>query len=293
MKRKLKRSYIFESLKDCEGDMKKQWRLIKELWPTKNPRSKIINIEGCTESTEMAGKMNEYFVTVGQKLQEKIPQGKIFTRVHNDNGTAFTLQDVKFEDISKLLRAISPSKACGIDGLTARLIKACGDAIVAPLQHIFNISIRTCTFPSIWKSARVTPLYKGGAPENASNYRPVSVLPILSKILERLIHDQIYEYVTNAAILTDRQSGFRKRHSTGTCLVEFLDAVYNSIEEGSLSGVLFLDLRKAFDTVDHQVLICKLSEMNMSDCVLNWIDSYLSYRNQTTKVNGIESEPHS
>ena len=238
----------------------------------------------------MAEKMNEYFVNVGQNLQDKIPPGRPFVKQSNDDETSFKLHDVKYEDISKLLRAISPSKACGVDGLTARLIKACGEAIVAPLQHIFNISILTCTFPTIWKNARVTPLYKSGALNDPSNYRPVSVLPILSKILERLIHDQIYDYVTNAAILTSRQSGFRRKHSTGTCLIEFLDAVYNSMEEGSLSGVLFLDLRKAFDTVDHQVLICKLSEMNMSDTVLCWIDSYLSSRNQLAKVNGAESE---
>ena len=99
--------------------MKKQWRLIKELWPTKNPKSKINNIEGCTEPAEMADKLNEYFVNVGQNLQDKIPPGRAFTKFSNDRETAFKLHEVNYESISKLLRAISLSKACGVDGLTA------------------------------------------------------------------------------------------------------------------------------------------------------------------------------
>ena len=122
-----------------------------------------------------------------------------------------------------------------------------------------------------------------------NNYRPISVLPILSKVFERIIHNRLYDYVSNANLLNSRQSGFRKRHSTGTCLIEFLDVIYDNIHEGRLSGVLFLDLKKAFDTVDHGVVISTLSKLNMSPAVLKWFESYLTPRLQITRVNGKDS----
>ena len=97
-------------------------------------------------------------------------------------------------------------------------------------------------------------MFKEGRREDVNNYRPISVLPILSKVFERVIHNHTYDYISNANLLSDRQSGFRKRHSTQstvTCLIDFLNAIYNDIEEGRFSGVLFLDLKKAFDTVDN------------------------------------------
>ena len=123
--------------------------------------------------------------------------------------------------------------------------------------------------PQIWKLARITPLFKEGKADEVNNCKPVSVLPVLSKIFERLVHDKTYNFVSNANLLNSHQSGFRKRHSTGTCLIEFFDDIYNNIEEDRLNGVLFLDLKKAFDTIDHQIAISKLSKLNMSPQVLS------------------------
>ena len=110
------------------------------------------------------------------------------------------------------------------------------------------------------------------------------MLPIFSKLLERAIHDQLYEFLDSGGLLCGRQSGFRKTHSTSTCLVEFLNVIYNYIERGNLSGVVFLDLQKAFDTVDHQILCCKLSATGLLNSCISWFESYLSNRTQVTKV---------
>ena len=177
-----------------------------------------------------------------------------------------------------------------MDSLTTQLIKSCGDAIEAPLTHIFNLSWVQCIFPDIWKATRVTPLYKNGAHDNCSNYRPISVLPIMSKMLERLVHEQLYSYVNDNNMLSKCQDGFRKTNCTGTCLIEFLNEIYHNMDEGRLTGVLFLDLHIAFDTMDHEVAICKLSEYNLSPQTLLWFDDYLYDRKQVTKVNGVESE---
>ena len=131
-----------------------------------------------------------------------------------------------------------------LDGLTARLIKASSESIIPPLLHIFNLSLSSGVFPSMWKVARVTPLYKDGCRSDKNNYRPISVLPVLSKLLERLVHDRLYTYVTNANILNDRQSEFGKKHPTRACLLEFPNVIYGNIENCNLSGVFFMDIQR-------------------------------------------------
>ncbi len=108
--------------------------------------------------------------------------------------------------------------------------------------------------------------------------------------MERLVHDRLLSYVSDADLLHHRQSGFRKRHSTGTCLIEFLDAIYRNMDEGRLCGVLFLDLKKAFDTVDHNIAIRLLSQLNLSSATLDWFTNYLTNRKQLTKVNNVCSD---
>ena len=290
MKRLLKRNYIHEALESCKGDSKKTWRILKELWPTSSKKQNFTEINRKSNPQDIANELNNHFVTIGPQLSAKLNSNDTPSFVHTDPETSFSLHHVTFEEVSEQIGKTSPSKSCGVDGITARLLKASGDAIVPPLVYIFNRSIDTGSFPDAWKIARVTPLHKDGNLNNMNNYRPISVLPVVSKIFERLVHDQTYKYVSDAGILTDRQSGFRKRHSTGTCLVEFLDAIYDGVENDRLSGVLFLDLKKAFDTVDHNIAINILSNMNMSPVCLQWYRSYLSNRSQVTQVNNVLSD---
>ncbi len=239
----------------------------------------------------MADTLNEHFVNVGPKLSESMPPGRHMEVRANVDETSFTFTQIRVGEVAKLIRGLSASKSCGVDGLTARLIKSCGAAIYKPLTHIFNVSLSKGIFPTIWKVARVTPLYKDGAHDDCSNYRPISVLPILSKVFERLVHERVYSYISANGLLNECQAGFRKRNSTGTCLIDFLNKIYTNMDDGKLTGVLFLHLRKAFDTVDHSVAISKLSDYNLSLDVLYWFKSYLSGRTQVTKVNGEESGP--
>ncbi len=163
--------------------------------------------------------MNEHFCNVGPKLASKINSNTEHIRLDNNDDDHFNLSLISYEILYKYLCGISPSTACCVDGITTRLIKACGDAIIDPLLYIINLSISSCVFPLAWKEAKVTPLHKGGPTMDPTNYRPISVLPIFSKVLERAIHDQLYAYVNGSGLLCGRQSGFRKTHSTSTCLV--------------------------------------------------------------------------
>ena len=157
------------------------------------------------------------------------------------------------------------------------------------LAHIFNVSMSTSVFPKLWKTAVVCPLYKEGDRESSNNYRPISLLPLCSKLLERLVHDRIYRHLRLTNFLTDAQSGFRKGHSTTTCLIDFLDVIFKEIDVGKVCGVLFLDLKKAFDSVNHTLLLNKLCGTGVDSSVVDWVRSYLSGRHQVSRVGGVSS----
>ena len=158
-------------------------------------------------------------------------------------------------------------------------------------MYIFNESIRTKTFPTLWKAGKITPLFKSGNSDNEDNYHPITILPTLGKVLERIIHDQLYSNLTDYELLTKRQSGFRKGYSTGTCLIDFLNEIYEEVDQGGACGVLFLDLSKAFDTVDHGIIKIKLKALGVKESSIQWFTSYLTGRIQYTQVDGILSEP--
>ncbi len=169
---------MIDSFNECRGDAKKTWKLLRELWPSKSTSTKLNKIGDATNSLDVANSLNDCFVNVGPNFSAAIHSNMEHTVNENQDITSFRFREITFEEVDKLLRGLLPSKSCGVDGITARLIKAFGDAVIAPLLHIFNLSLTTSCFPDIWKVARVSALYKDATPQIASNYRPISVLPI-------------------------------------------------------------------------------------------------------------------
>ena len=129
-------------------------------------------------------------------------------------------------------------------------------------------------FPQQWKIGKVTPLYKQGPADDPNNYRPITVIPTVGKVLERLVYNQMTKYLNDHKIITETQAGFREGRSTGTCLIEFLHNIYGEIDRGGACGVLFLDLAKAFDTVHHLRLIDKLKSLSFRGSARKWFTSY-------------------
>ena len=153
------------------------------------------------------------------------------------------------------------------------------------------MSISQGVFPNDFKLARVIPLYKKGNKLDPGNYRPVSILSTVSKVIERIIFDQINEYMVTNNLLYDFQSGFRTSHSTDTCLLYLTDLIKTEVDNGKYCGMVLLDLQKAFDTVNHNILLFKLKAMGFGSASLRWMRSYLGGRKQVVEVNGTLSTP--
>ena len=189
-------------------------------------------------------------------------------------------------EVRNLLRKLNGRKAAGLDKIPCKLLKVAADIIAPSLTKIYQRSIISGIFPLEWKLARVTPVFKKGKMNNPCNYRPISVIPTVAKIFEKIVYDQLYNYLNENNLLTSCQSGFRSLHSTLTALIETTNNWSVNIDDGLLNGVVFIDLQKAFDTIDHSILVCKLCNYGIDQTSLRWFRSYLSDRTQKCSVNG-------
>ena len=178
------------------------------------------------------------------------------------------------------LNKLDASKSAGLDGIGPRILKTATPVIAKSICHIINLSIMTGTFPSILKQARVIPIFKAGDKEDPGNYRPISILPTLSKIIEKHIAKQCINYLEQFSLLHREQSGFRKSHSCHTALIKLTDTLYKELDNGNLTGIVFIDFKKAFDLVNHDILLNKLQLYNFDKYTIKWFKSYLNDRSQ-------------
>ena len=163
--------------------------------------------------------------------------------------------------------------------------------LAKPLTLLINRSLAEGTVPSDWKHATVTPVYKSGPKTDPANYRPISVLPVFVKILERAVHNMVYSYLQENKLLSVYQSGFRPLHSISTCLIDVTNKLLHNMDKGLLTGSVFIDLSKSFDTLDHELMLKKLVLLGFSDSTVIWFKAYLTNRVQSIITSGEVSDP--
>ena len=190
----------------------------------------------------------------------------------------------------KVIQGLDNGKACGLDGIDVRILKAGSPVLSVHLSTIFNMSITCGKVPKCWKIKRVTPLFKKGDTSDLNNYRPISILSISMKIFEKIIHRQLYDFLSQHNIISRYQSGFRDSHSTETAVIHVSDYILDQLSQGKFVGAILVDLKKAFDTVDHRILLKKLFCYGVRDISFDWFESYLNDRSQCTILNGIQSD---
>ena len=303
--KKAKSNYLKDRIEENKNNPKKLWKQFKSLGFSSKSKvnSKIvlnINNDICPETKPIVDYMNEYFLNIPSLLVSRLPSPsnifstfsnllKYFYLAKNITPNSFILTPVSEQFVNVELGQINIHKSTGFDEIPARFIRDASSEIKGVVTHLINLSICKNKFPDELKYAKVKPLYKKNNKTEVENYRPISILSVFSKILEKTVHVQFNQYLQNNKILYSHQSGFRKGHSTDTCLIDLTDYVHKSISEGDFVGMVLLDLQKAFDTVDHAILCEKLKLMGVG-CV-DWFKSYLENRKQMVTINNISSSP--
>ena len=195
-------------------------------------------------------------------------------------------------DVRNIRDAIGKSKttrAFGTDNISSYFLNLAMPYIENSLAYIFNTSLERSKFPDDWKTARVTPIFKEGDKSDKSNYCPISVLPVISRLFEKLVSNQLYQYLDDNGLLSPNQSGFRRLHSSVTCPLKNTDDWYTGLDSGQMLGMVFVDLKRAFDTIDYRVLCNKLKLYGIQQRELVWFKCYLSSRTQYFSVGGYDS----
>ena len=182
---------------------------------------------------------------------------------------------------------LKANKSTGLDKIPAKILKLSAEIIAPSLTYIFNLSLESGIYINEWKRARVTPIYKSEDKTKCENYRPISILPVICKVFEKEVFRQLYGYLTDNDLLSKHQSGFRPKHSTVSALIQMCDNWLSNMDVGKINCVVFLDIRKAFDSINHEILLNKMNlNFGISGNALKWFDSYIKDREQQCIVNG-------
>ncbi|XP_077991076.1 uncharacterized protein LOC144445410 [Glandiceps talaboti] len=296
--RSAKRHYYKNKLSSVSGNTNKTWQVINEIInknSTKGdaPRKiKLDNDELVTESSHIANIFCEYFTNIGPNLASRIHTTTNFSQYLKGNYVnSFFLRPVVEDDIANEIKGIDPKKAVGYDFIHPLLVQHAVDYISRPLAHIINLSISHGLFPDALKSARITPVFKKGSPLNGGNYRPISILPTLRKIIENLVNKQLVSFLDKYDILLETQYGFRKKRSTKLALADLVSDIADKLDDGHTTLGIFIDLKKAFDTIDHGILLRKLEHYGVRGLPLLWFKSYLQNRQQSVVLDWETSHP--
>ena len=236
-------------------------------------------------------KLNEFFNKTAERLVGKRKTDDATLRSYisslKDKSNSFKLRLVTPTEVSKCIKTLRNDCSTGYDNIPVSFIKPVAEYLESPLTFIINNFIVTSTFPGIWKIARISPIPKILNPSQLKDYRPISILPILSKIYEKLVLQQMTEFIEKQLIYHKHQSGYRKNHSTTTLLMKLYDDIKTSMNKSEITIAIFADYSKAFDTIDFYTLIQKMHTFNFSKNFLYWTMNYLTFRQHLYKLTHI------
>ena len=252
--RKLRKQWYEKRIESNKSDSKNLWKVISEVVETKNSSK-------CLKTNKFdVNLMNDNFIQTPLLLNknfENFENKHYFEDLSAITDKCFRIMPITEDKITEVLQKTDSKKSIGIDGISTKFLKICL-FLIPILKIIFNKSLEFHKFPDIWKTALVKALYKGGDRKLFSNYRPISVLPIISKIFERLVYNQLFDFVSENKLLSDNQFGFRSRHSCTDALLSIQRNILINLNNKKKVCILSIDMKKAFDTVSHQILIYKL-----------------------------------
>ena len=291
------RDYYKNLIKQHNNNCTGLWKTLGNIICNRKRETKInklnVNNKILNDPIQIANTMNNYFTNIGPDLAKKFENctdKRYMKFMGESNKQSMYMFKTNPNEIFKLIKNLKNKKSSGFDEISAKFLKLCAPYVSTPLANIFNASISKGVYPDLLKTARVTPIYKKGVKSDPGNYRPISVLSQVNKVFEKILHKRLYKYLSKFKILYEYQFGFREGHSTTQALVEITDRLKKAIDEKMLTCGIFIDLTKAFDTVDHAILLDKMYNYGIRGNVHNLFKSYLSNRQQYVKVNNANSD---
>ena len=248
----------------------------------------FINGENTTDEQKIADAFNFYFSNVAKKLDDEIPnlgRSNDFEGVLDDdiNPNSFFLYPVTKNECENLISHLNDTYY-GLDSLSGKMFKKVKDLLSYPLSILINQSFSSGIFPDILKKGTITPIFKHGDAKNTSNFRPITILPLFSKIFEKCMSTRLTKFLTKFSILSNNQFGFIKGISCLDAVSALIEYLYRQINEKKYVISLFIDLRKAYDTVNHEILLGKLNSYGVRGIPLNWFKNYLENRFQCVRI---------
>ena len=295
-----KKDKIKNNLDRNRNNPTKFWKEIRSVIPQETT-SVVNSLEDETTgvtytSDELSDHINEYFATIGEKLANIIKSRRSaklgyyqYITAYNDGRDGITNTPFAPDELRKAMSLIDTSKSSAITNIRAKVIIDAYDILFDRVLHLYNQSLQQAKFPSAWKISIVVPIPKVNNPKFAADLRPISLIPLPGKILEHLINSRLKLYISRNNILTPNQHGFRQGHSTITSVTSLLNDIFTNVNIYKDTFLIYLDLKKAFDTVSHQILLNKLGMFGIDMKTIEWFKSYLCNRQQYVKMNGINS----
>ena len=288
MVKSAKQEYIVKMVGD-NYDTAHIWRAVNEITHKSKHSKQSSSLAASPED------FNEHFLSVGKLVdptsasqpgsKERNSLLAQFCKDRLQPADSFLIPEIAVHEVGKYICGLKNKKSMGLDNTNAFLLKLALPYIVESLTHIYNLCIKTNLFPDAWKSAKVIPLPKNNDGSDLNNFRPISILSVLSKPLEKHVHKHLSNFIEDKNLFYEYQSGFRKHHSCATAVTRLCDTWLSAINKSQICGAVFLDLKKAFDLVDHKILLEKLLLYTRSEATVSFIHSFLLNRSQCVVIN--------
>ena len=292
-----KKEYYQKYFTEHKGNLQKIWKGIKEIINIKSknydhPTFLKVGDHNITDPVQISNSFNDYFTTIADKILNKRKYNG--SKSYRDFLSNRLLENFVFEDcsdieIKSVISSLDANKSSGPNSIPTCVLHILKDHICIPLRDIFNLSLSTGCHPDILKISKTIPIYKKGSRLSVCNYRPISLLSNLNKILEKLVHNRVYKFLEDFQCIYSLQFGFRKKHSTNHALIDITETIRHALDNKKFACGVFVDLQKAFDTVNHDILIAKLEHYGIRGIANNWFSSYLKNRSQFVSILGYES----
>ena len=294
--RKSKENHFRSFFSENTKNLRETWKGIRNIIEIKSkgdsfPTCILENGSSITDPIRIANKFNSYFTSIAHNIQSKIHSSHTnFTKyLKEPNMHNFFISPTSRFEVFNLISKLKTRKASGPNSIPTVILKQFNNEISNILSDLFNLSFSTGVFPDILKTSSVLPLFKKGSKLSCGNYRPISLLSNISKLFEKLMYSRLYSFLKIYNCLNELQFGFQANHSTAHALLSITEKIRNALDTDHFACGVFIDLRKAFDTVDHKILVKKLEHYGSRGIPKHWFSSYLSNRKQFVSINGFKS----